>query len=122
MANAKKRDWSRTKVYKELRNDLEQGLKASGLDTPKYRDLVDEYMISWCQLKELNMDIEDRGTRVSYKNGSQSGVSENKSLGTKIRLLKAMDDIFRRLGYQDEARARRSAAAQLNAGGDDDEL
>lgn len=124
MANKPKkaRAWEKTRDYRELKEDLENGLKTSGLDTPRYRDLVREYMRSWVQLQELNEDIRERGNWVEYANGTQTGVTENKSLGTKIRLLKAMDDIFRRLGYHDEARMKRGDAARAEAGGDDDEL
>lgn len=117
----KPKSWKRTAAFKELEKDLLQGLEAAGMDQPRYRDLVEEYMICWVQVKELDEDIQKRGTWVPYKNGSQTGMTENKSLGTKIRLLKTMDDIFRRLGYQDEARSRRSAAA-MTSDGEDDEL
>ncbi len=119
--NCKPKSWKRTGAYKELEKDLLQGLRDAGMDQPRYRDLVEEYMICWIQVKELDEDIKERGTWVPYKNGSQTGMTENKSLGTKIRLLKTMDDIFRRLGYQDEARNRRSAAA-MTSDGEDDEL
>lgn len=117
----KPKSWKRTDAYKELEKDLLQGLRDAGMDQPRYRDLVEEYMICWIQVKELDEDIRERGTWVSYKNGSQTGLTENKSLGTKIRLLKTMDDIFRRLGYQDEARNRRTTAA-MTSDGEDDEL
>ena len=116
----KKKNWTLTNEYKALKNDLMQGLQDAGMDVPRYRDLVEEYMNCWCQVKELDADIRKRGTRVEYKNGTQTGVTENKSLGTKIRMLKAMDDIFRRLGYQDEAKLRRSKAAMTSDGEDDD--
>ncbi len=118
---SKPKSWKRTAAYKELETDLLQGLRDAGMDQPRYRDLVEEYMICWIQVKELDEDIKERGTWVPYKNGSQTGMTENKSLGTKIRLLKTMDDIFRRLGYQDEARNRRSTAA-MTSDGEDDEL
>lgn len=119
--NSKQKSWKRTAAYKELEKDLLQGLRDAGMDQPRYRDLVEEYMICWIQVKELDADIQERGTWVPYKNGSQTGFTENKSLGTKIRLLKTMDDIFRRLGYQDEAKTRRSTAA-MTSDGEDDEL
>lgn len=121
MADVKRKDWSRTKAYKELKNDLLQGLKEANLDTPKYRDLVEEYMTSWCQLQDLNRDIIERGAWVPYQNGTQSGMTENKSLGVRIRLRRDMGDIFRELGFQDEARTKRSELAKANAGDDDDD-
>ena len=122
MGKTKKKDWTRTKDYRQLNADLLQGLSDAGMDNARYKDLVDEYMVCWVQLQELNEDIRERGTRVEYKNGSQTGLTENKSLGTKIRLLKAMDDIFRRLGFTEEAKAKRAAAAKDLGGDEDDEL
>lgn len=116
------KNYMRTKQYRELRGRLLEDLVLAGLDTPVYRDQVEEYMVCWCQLQELNDDITGRGTRVEYRNGSQAGVTENKSLGTKIRLRRCMDDIILNLGYRDQARQARQSVAEAQAAEEDDEL
>lgn len=112
MSENRKKDWTRTRIYRELRNAMLADLKNAGLDQPPYVDQVNEYMVAWCLLRELDADIEARGIRVEYRNGSQHGMKENESIGSKIRLRGRMDEIFRNLGYAEKARKARAAAAE----------
>ena len=111
----KKKDWTRTKTYRELRNAMLADLETAGLNQPPYVDQVNEYMTAWCLLRELDADIEARGIRVEYRNGSQCGMKENESIGSKIRLRGRMDEIFRNLGYAERARKARAAAEEARA-------
>ena len=112
MSENRKKDWTRTRIYRELRNAMLADLKNAGLDQPPYVDQVNEYMAAWCLLRELDADIEARGIRVEYRNGSQHGMKGNESIGSKIRLRGRMDEIFRNLGYAEKARKARAAAAE----------
>lgn len=45
------KNYMRTKQYRKLRGRLLEDLVLAGLDTPVYRDQVEEYMVCWCQLQ-----------------------------------------------------------------------
>ena len=82
-----------------------------------YVDKVNEYMSLWCLEKMLAEDIAERGVYVEYQNGAnQKGTTDNKSVEKIARISSQMLNIWRALGFQDQA---------LNAkpsSGDDDAL
>ena len=122
MAKARKKDWSRTNDYKEMRNQMIADLKAAGLYNAYFLDKVYRFMSLWCQSKELEDDLSVRGIRVEYQNGSQRGETDNKSLDRLMKVYDRMDEIHRQLGYQETVKAGRQAQAKMSAEGEDDEL
>lgn len=109
--------YEKTSDYKQLREDLLEDLQARGLVSQPYVDKVNEYMSLWCLEKMLAEDIAERGVYVEYQNGAnQKGTTDNKSVEKIARISSQMLNIWRALGFQDQA---------LNAkpsGGDDDAL
>lgn len=122
MAGNKKKDWSRTNAYRDMRKQMIDDLKAAGISNAYFLDKVDRFMSLWCQSKELEDDLATRGIRVEYQNGSQRGETDNKSLDRLMKVYDRMDELHRQLGYQEQVKAGKQAAARNSAGGEDDEL
>jgi phage terminase small subunit len=113
------KDWTKTKAYKELKQEMLDDLEVRGLISRPYIDKVEEYMELWAQLKMLNEDIRERGVSIEYQNGeNQKGTTDNKSLGIAIRVSAQMLNIFSALGFRDQA----VKAKADSTGGEDDEL
>lgn len=117
-----KKDWSRTRQYRELRDQMLDDLREAGLWTAYFREKVDRYMGLWCIARELEQDLRDRGLRVEYRNGSQHGETENKSMDRLMKVYDRMDELHRELGYQDQVRAGKQAAVRNGTAEDDDDL
>lgn len=122
MAESKKKDWPRTKAYKEMRDQMIADLEAAGIRNAYFLDKVDRFMSLWCQSKILEDDLTTRGIRVEYQNGSQRGETDNKSLDRLMKVYDRMDELHRQLGYQETVKSGKQAAARNSAGGEDDEL
>lgn len=122
MADGRKKVWSLTKAYKEMRSQMVADLKAAGIHNAYFLDKVDRFMSLWVQSKELEADLQERGIRVEYCNGSQRGETDNKSLDRLMKVYDRMDEIHRQLGYQETVKAGRQAQAKMSAEGEDDEL
>lgn len=122
MAGSKKKDWRRTKIYAEMRKQMIDDLQAAGIKNAYFLDKVDRFMSLWCQSKELEDDLSTRGIRVEYQNGSQRGETDNKSLDRLMKVYDRMDEIHRQLGYQEQVKVGRQAAARNKLGDEDDEL
>lgn len=122
MVENKKINWSRTKVYREMRDQMIADLEAAGIRNAYFLDKVDRFMSLWCQSKILEEDLAVRGIRVEYQNGSQRGETDNKSLDRLMKVYDRMDELHRQLGYQETVKSGKQAAARNSAGGEDDEL
>ena len=118
MENNSMKSWAETKEYKKLQSTLKKDLKAAGLNRQPYIGLVDEYMRLWSQLQELDQDVMERGVRTEYQNGTQTGVTENKSVDRGIRVRDQMLEILNSLGYK----ARAAQAGAVAGRTEDDEL
>lgn len=115
---AKKQDYTKKKVYKELKKEMLDDLESRGLISEPYKDKVDEYMRLWCWLQMLNDDIKERGVFIEYQNGeNQKGTTDNKSLTIATRVSSQMLSIWAALGFKDQV-----VKAKAMAGGEDDEL
>ena len=74
------KDWTKTKAYRELKQEMLDDLEARGLISRPDIDKVEEYMELWAQLKMLNADIKERGVSIEYQNGeNQKGTTDNNS-------------------------------------------
>ena len=109
----KRKDWSKTKACKELRESLQENLTARGLVEKVYLDKLDEYMDFWCRRQELKADISERGLTVMDDRGR---ISENRSISLEIQVSRQMLTIFTALGFKAEAGRGGSGVP------DDDEL
>lgn len=117
-----KKDWTRTKDYKQMREQMIADLKVAGIYNAYFLDKINRFMSLWCQSKELEQDLAARGIRVEYQNGSQRGETDNKSLDRLMKVYDRMDELHRQLGYQEQVKAGKQAAVRNSAGGEDDEL
>lgn len=122
MAENKKKDWPRTKVYREMRDQMIADLKSAGIYNAYFLDKVERFMSLWCQSKILEDDLSTRGIRVEYQNGSQRGETDNKSLDRLMKVYDRMDELHRQLGYQETVKHGKKVAAQNSESDDDDEL
>lgn len=122
VAEVKKKRWEKTKAYKQMREQMIEDLKAAGIKNAYFLDKVDRFMSLWVRSKELEADLEERGIRVEYCNGTQRGETDNKSLDRLMKVYDRMDEIHRQLGYQETVKAGRQAQAKMNTGDEDDEL
>lgn len=122
MAETKKKDWVRTKAYREMRDQLIADLKTSGLENAYFLDLVNRYMQLWCCAKELEEDISIRGIRVEYQNGTQRGETDNKSLDRLMKVYGMMNKFHQQFGYHEMASQSRKGAFFSDTDDEDDEL
>lgn len=96
------KDWSRTKEYRELRENLTDSLVARGLVEPVYTDMVRRYLSLWCNFQELGDDIRERG--VMIEDPKRGTMVENRSLVIRPQYDREMRAIFDDLGFRDLAR------------------
>lgn len=90
------------------------GLEARGLVEDVYRDKVDEYMTLWCQLRELQNDVKERG--VAVMDERRGMLVENRSVSLATQVSKQMLAIYTALGLKPTEKSSR------RFGVDDDEL
>lgn len=109
-----RKNWQRTKEYKELNASLSENLTARGLTEKVYADKQAEYLNMWVQLQELREDIAERG--VTVWDEKRNMYVENRSVTLSINLSRQMLAIYTALGFKDIA-----AKAQKQET-DDDEL
>lgn len=110
---AQRKNYQRTRAYRDLRESLLRCLALRGIDEGLYRDKVQEYMDFWVRRQELRDDIARRGLTVTDDRGR---LTENRSVSLEIQVSRQMLAIFSTLGFKEDALA---AAAR---GDDDDEL
>lgn len=117
MGKATQKCWDRTKRYADLKKSLMDYLESKGMKQLPYTELVEQYMEMWCLLQMAMADLRERGIYVEYQNGSQSGISENKSVTTTIRISQQMNRILEILGLREIIKK-----AEQEPGGEDDAL
>ena len=105
----KKRDWRRTREYRELRRSLIDNLEARGMLEQIYRDKAMEYMDLWVRRRELQDDINERGVAVEDE---RRGWVENRSVTLELQTAKLMLSIYNALGFAEKAGSGRSMAAE----------
>ena len=97
----KTKDFTKTKKYRSIRQDLLDQLERNGTCGEHYTDLVHDYMDLWVEKKLLAEDIRVRGVTVTYNTGGgQSGVKKNDSIQEKIRVSQQMLNILNALGIK----------------------
>ena len=115
MAKSKTRDFKRTKEYKDLKQSMEDNLESRGLVEPIYKDMVNRYM-SFREMEYLaDLDIAEKGLNVQDER--RGTMMANPSVATKLNASRQAAQIYRALGFEDEAKKNR-----LPGGDDDDEL
>ena len=96
-----KKDYKKTKEYKEIRASLIAQLEEGGNNTPFFIGLVDDYMKLYVIKNELADDIEERGVVCFYKNGKdQYGYKRNDSVGELNKVSAQMLKILSQLKIQ----------------------
>ena len=118
----KKKNWTRTKAYREVRDQMVADLQTVGIWSAYFADRIDRYMGLWCVAKELEADLSARGVRVEYQNGVQRGEADNKSLDRLLKVYSMMDDLHRQLGYTDAVKNSIKAATSAEWDDPEDEL
>lgn len=88
----------RTKLFKEIEQDLIDQLERNGTVGKYYFDLIGDYMRLWNTKNMLLDDIEKRGVSVEYNNGGgQTGIKKNESVDQVLRvnaqMLKLLDSL-----------------------------
>ena len=108
----RRKDWSKSKAYKQLARSLLESLDRRGLTERVYTDKLEEYMDFWVRRQELKEDIAIRGLTVMDDRGR---ISENRSISLEIQVSRQMLTIFTALGFKADEK-------NLNLGGVDDDL
>ena len=81
-SSEKRRDYTKTKEYKEIRKSLLQQLEDSNNNTAYFIGLVNDYMRLYVIKNQLADDVEERGVVCKYQNGKdQWGYKRNDSVG-----------------------------------------
>lgn len=106
---------TRTKIYKEIENDLRQQLEANGTYGKFFEDMIADYMAMYVTKTLLIEDIQKRGTIVKYNNGGgQEGYKKNEAVDMFNKTNGQMLKLLAELGLK---------ASHMIGGGDfDDEL
>lgn len=93
--------WGNThgcETYDDIRGGLLQQLIDKGMDTPYFRDLVNDYMKLWTVKNQLLDDVGKRGVQCKYKNGEkQFGYKKNDSVDSAIKYNSQMIAILDKL-------------------------
>lgn len=92
-------DWTRTKAYKTLRDDLRTDLETRGLTAAMYTDLLSRYLDLWIEYQDLTADIKERG--VVVEDPKRGMLVENRSLTIRHQTANKMLDIYTALGFRD---------------------
>lgn len=108
----RRKDWGKSKAYKQLAKSLLESLDRRGLTERVYIDKLEEYMDFWVRRQELKEDIAIRGLTVMDDRGR---ISENRSISLEIQVSRQMLTIFTALGFKADEK-------NLNLGGVDDDL
>lgn len=81
-SNERRRDYTKSKEYRDIKKSLLQQLEESGNDTAYFIGLVNDYMRLHVIKNQLSDDIEERGVVCKYQNGKdQWGYKRNDSVG-----------------------------------------
>lgn len=88
----------RTKLYKEIEEDLKDQLKMNGTYGKHFEDMVQDYMAMYVTKTLLIEDIQKRGTIVKYNNGGgQEGYKKNESVEmfnkTNAQMMKLLSEL-----------------------------
>lgn len=89
---------TRTKLYKEIEQDLRDQLEANGTFGKFFEDMISDYMAMYVTKTLLVEDIQKRGTIVTYNNGGgQSGYKKNEAVDmfnkTNAQMLKLLSEL-----------------------------
>lgn len=89
---------TRSKIYKEIENDLRNQLEVNGTFGKFFEDMVSDYMTMYVTKTLLAEDIQKRGTIVPYNNGGgQSGYKKNEAVDmfnkTNAQMLKLLSEL-----------------------------
>lgn len=91
----------RTKLFKEIRQDLIDQLARNCTVGKYFDDLVDDYMDLWITKCLLVSDIQLRGAFVPYDNGGgQRGIRKNDSVELRIKVNAQMLKLLSELGIK----------------------
>ena len=91
----------RTKIFKDIKKDLEEQLEINGVFGQFYSDLIADYMELWVTKTLLQEDIQLRGVSVEYNNGGgQTGRKKNESVDQLLKVNAQMLKILSDLGIK----------------------
>lgn len=106
MATKKPTDFKRTKLYRDLKKDMESNLESRGLVETIYLDMVNRYL-SFREMEYLaDLDIAEKGLNVLDER--RGTMMANPSVATKLNASRQAAQIYRALGFEDEAKKSRS--------------
>lgn len=104
----------RETLERELRRNLEENIKARGIDSPVYRDRMEDYLFFSSRLTDLKEDMQENGLTEYDRDGN---LVPRKVVGEALRVSREMGKIFQELGLDYEPKNRK-----LPAAADDDAL
>lgn len=99
MDNRKFFGLSKTKKYKDLRENMLNSLRLRGLDDKVYTEKVEEYMDLWCVFQMAKADVDQNGVFLFDDRGRRT---KNDSANLVNQVSRQMLSIFNALGFKPE--------------------
>ncbi len=88
---------------KRIEEDLIRQLKVMGAYSEYYSDLVNDYLDMWDIKNQLIEDIKKRGVTTEYNHGGgQSGVKQNESIQSLVKITDRMSKTLLTMGIKPE--------------------
>lgn len=101
---------SRETIEKELRQALSSNLAGRGLDSPIYKERVDDYVSFHHILHDLLDDIEENGTMI--KDSKTGDIVPRKSVCEAIKASRELGKIYQELDFTTLAKKRQEPEAE----------
>ena len=97
----------RETLERELRKNLEENMRERGLDSPVYRDRMEDYLFFSSRLTDLKEDMQENGITEYDKDGL---LVPRKVVGEALRVSREMGKIYQELGLDYEPKNRKLPA------------
>ena len=94
----------RSTIERELRNHLTENIKSRGLDSPAFRDRVEDYLFFSSRLTDLKEDMDENGLMEYDRDGNYV---PRKVISEALKVSREMGKIFSELGLDTEAKTKK---------------
>lgn len=95
----------RKTVERELRKNVEEKLKARGLDEPVFRERAERYLYLSSLMTDMQEDIDENGPNEYDKNGN---LTTRKVVSEITRVSREIGKLYQELGFDIEAKTKKA--------------
>lgn len=96
----------RETLERELRKNIEEKLKARGLDEPVFRERAERYLYLSATLTDMQEDIDENGINEYDKNGN---LVLRRVVAEMTRVSREIGKLYQDLGFDIEAKTKRAS-------------